>query len=73
MIKEVNNPVVEVRDLTVSYNNITVLNSANFTIPEGKMIGVVGPNGAGKSTLLQAIMGLLPKDSGFVKIYNRKF
>tara|TARA_Y100000589_G_C27134653_1_gene622019 strand:- start:680 stop:1453 length:774 start_codon:yes stop_codon:yes gene_type:complete len=71
MIKEVNNPVVEVRDLTVSYNNITVLNSANFTIPEGKMIGVVGPNGAGKSTLLQAIMGLLPKDSGFVKIYNQ--
>jgi manganese/zinc/iron transport system ATP- binding protein len=71
MIEEVNNPVVEVRDLTVSFNNNTVLNGANFTIPEGKMVGVVGPNGAGKSTLLQSIMGLLPNDSGLVKIFNK--
>ena len=70
MIEEVNNPVVEVRDLTVSLNNNIVLNGANFTIPEGKMVGVVGPNGAGKSTLLQSIMGLLPNDSGLVKIFN---
>jgi manganese/zinc/iron transport system ATP- binding protein len=70
MIKQVENPIVEVHDLTVAYDNKPVLWNADFSIPKGKMVGIVGPNGAGKSTLLKAIMGLIPKASGFVKLFN---
>jgi manganese/zinc/iron transport system ATP- binding protein len=70
MIKQVDNPILEVHDLTVAYDNKPVLWNADFSIPKGKMIGIVGPNGAGKSTLLKAIMELIPTASGFVKIFN---
>ena len=70
MIKQVENPIVEVHDLTVAYDNKPVLWNADFSIPKGKMVGIVGPNGAGKSTLLKAIMGLIPVASGFSKILN---
>lgn len=70
MIKQVDNPILEVHDLTVAYDNKPVLWNADFSIPKGKMIGIVGPNGAGKSTLLKAIMELTPTASGFVKIFN---
>ena len=71
MIEKVNNPIVEVHDLTVAYDNETVLWNANFSVPQGKMVGIVGPNGAGKSTLLKSIMGLVPNSSGYIKIFNK--
>jgi manganese/zinc/iron transport system ATP- binding protein len=61
---------LEVHDLTVSYNRRPVLWDVDFTVPEGKLIGIVGPNGAGKSTLIKAIMGLVPLASGYVKIFG---
>ncbi len=70
MISLVKNPIVEVHDLTVAYDNKPVLWNVDFSIPSGKMIGIVGPNGAGKSTLLKSIMGLIPNASGSVKIFN---
>lgn len=62
---------LEIHDLTVSYEKKPVLWGVDFALPKGKIIGIVGPNGAGKSTLLKAIMGLIPTDSGFVKIFNQ--
>ncbi len=65
-----NLPPIEVHDLTVSYDKKPVLWNIDVTIPEGQIIGVIGPNGAGKSTLIKAIMGLMPAESGWVKIYG---
>ncbi len=70
MINQVENPIVEVHDLTVAYDNKPVLWNADFSIPKGRMVGIVGPNGAGKSTLLKSIMGLIPTASGFVKLFD---
>ena len=70
MILQVDNPVVEVHDLTVSYDRKPVLWGVDLTLPAGSLVGVIGPNGAGKSTLIKAIMGLLPVSSGFVHIFN---
>lgn len=64
------NTVIEVHDLTVSYNKKPVLWNVDFEIPEGQLVGIVGPNGAGKSTLLKSIMGLLKYDSGHIKIWD---
>ncbi len=67
---QINNPVLEVHDLTVSYDKKPVLWDVDFTIPYGSLVGVIGPNGAGKSTLIKAIMNLVPKGSGYVNIYD---
>lgn len=69
--KQAGQPALEVHNLTVSYNRRPVLWDIDFTLPRGAIIGVVGPNGAGKSTLIKAIMGLIPSNSGFVKIFDQ--
>lgn len=71
MIKQVENPALEVHDLTVTYHRKPVLWNIDLTLPKGKLIGIVGPNGAGKSTLIKACMGLLPLASGFVEIFEK--
>lgn len=63
-------PPLEIHDLTVSYEKKPVLWNIDAVIPEGEIIGIIGPNGAGKSTLIKAIMGLIPAESGWVKIYG---
>jgi manganese/zinc/iron transport system ATP- binding protein len=70
-IQQVENPAVEVHDLTVSYQRRPVLWAVDFTLPSGALAGIIGPNGAGKSTLIKAIMGLVPISSGYVKITNQ--
>ncbi|RPI90167.1 MAG: ATP-binding cassette domain-containing protein, partial [Planctomycetaceae bacterium] len=64
-------PPVEIHDLTVSYDKKPVLWNIDAVFPEGELIGVIGPNGAGKSTLIKAALGLLPADSGWVRIYGQ--
>jgi len=61
-------PPIEVHDLTVSYDKRPVLWNIDVEIPRGEIIGIIGPNGAGKSTLIKAMMGLIPAESGWVKI-----
>ena len=67
---QIDKPVLEVHDLTVSYDKKPVLWDVDFTIPYGNLVGIIGPNGAGKSTLIKAIMNLVPKGSGYVKLYD---
>ncbi len=53
-------PILEVRDLCVSYGKVEALHHINLKVEAGKIVTVIGPNGAGKTTMLSAIMGLLP-------------
>ncbi|MBQ8653535.1 MAG: ABC transporter ATP-binding protein, partial [Clostridia bacterium] len=46
---------------------VVAVNNFNFTIPDGKLIGLLGPSGCGKSTTLYMISGLQKPTSG--KIY----
>ena len=71
MIQQANNPVVEVHDLTVSYDKKPVLWDIDLGFPYGQVIGIIGPNGAGKSTLLKTMMGLIRPDSGYVKFFGK--
>ena len=72
MIQQVENPVLEIHDLTVSYDKKPVLWGVDLSLPQGALCGIVGPNGAGKSTLIKAIMNLIPQNSGYVKLFDRK-
>lgn len=59
---------IVVSNLHVSYYGKEVLHDIDFTISEGKSVGVIGPNGAGKSTLLKVLLNLIPKDKGEITI-----
>lgn len=55
-----------------SYENKKVLKDVNFSIPRGKIIGLLGKNGTGKSTLIKLINDLLTLDSGEILINGKK-
>ena len=71
MTQQAPSPIVEVHDLTVAYQGKPVLWDVDLRLPPGNVIGIIGPNGAGKSTLLKAIMGLVPPESGTVKLFGQ--
>ncbi len=62
-------PLLEVKDLNVSYGAIRALHGVSFHVNEGEVVTLIGANGAGKSTTLRTISGLLPVTSGQV-IYD---
>ncbi|GAA0877103.1 ABC transporter ATP-binding protein [Algoriphagus jejuensis] len=71
MITQVENAILEIHDLTVSYDQNPVLWNVDLSLPAGNLVGILGPNGAGKSTLIKAIMGLITPTSGYVKVFDK--
>lgn len=63
-------PILDVHDMTVAYHHKPVLWNIDVTLNEPSLVGVMGPNGAGKSTLIKAILGLVPRASGEVRIFG---
>ncbi|MBT8327906.1 MAG: metal ABC transporter ATP-binding protein [Bacteroidia bacterium] len=68
----IENPIIEAHNLTVLYGRKPALWNVDFSLPRGKVIGIMGPNGSGKSTLLKAIMGVATPTSGYTKVYDRE-
>jgi branched-chain amino acid transport system ATP-binding protein len=62
---------LEINNLDVSIEGISILRDVNLTIATGEMSGLIGHNGAGKTTLIRAIMGLLPADRGTISFKGR--
>ena len=57
--------------ITVYRLNRPVLRDVSLAVEAGDCISVIGPNGAGKSTLLETLLGLLPVQSGRIKLGDR--
>ena len=57
-------PLLDVRDLCVSYGRAEVVHDVSIAVTPGALVTVIGSNGAGKTTLLNAIMGLLKAKGG---------
>lgn len=60
--------MIEIRNISKSFDTKQVLNNLSLTVENGKVLGLVGPNGSGKSTLLRIISGILYADSGFLTL-----
>ena len=56
--------LIKVENLTLSYENMTVVKDLSFTVESGDYLCIVGENGSGKSTLMKTILGLQPPTSG---------
>jgi len=56
--------MIQVKNLTKKYNNITVLNIHELEIPKGQSFGLVGNNGAGKTTFFSLLLDLIEPSSG---------
>jgi len=52
--------MIEARGLSKRYKNKQALDNVNFTVGEGRIVGLIGRNGAGKTTALKAVLGLTP-------------
>lgn len=60
--------MIELRELSKSFDGFKALDDLNLTVPKGAVYGLVGPNGAGKSTAIRHITGIYRQDSGTVMI-----
>lgn len=58
--------MLQVNQLSFSYNNSQVLNALNFQLKAGNSYALIGASGSGKSTLLKLVYGLLDADSGSI-------
>ncbi|MAH98123.1 MAG: ABC transporter ATP-binding protein [Euryarchaeota archaeon] len=63
-------PILSVRNLTVSRSGKEVLDSISLDINRGEFVGLVGPNGGGKTTLLLTILGILKPMGGSVTVFG---
>lgn len=60
--------VLEIKNVHKKYLSHSVLEGVSFSIPRGKIVGLLGPNGCGKTTILKLISGLLQLDEGEIRI-----
>lgn len=64
-------PVLVVKNLTVTYGAQPVVKAVNLTLWPGEIVVLMGRNGAGKSTLLKSLVGLLRPQHGTVSVNGR--
>ncbi|RSK27763.1 ABC transporter ATP-binding protein [Bacillus sp. HMF5848] len=55
---------IELKDLTMAFQDVTAVNKLNVTIEEGSLVSLLGPSGCGKSTTLFMLAGLYKPTAG---------
>ena len=60
--------VIEVQNLTKSYDGRVLIDDLSFSMPKGAIVGIIGANGAGKSTLFRMLSGDEQPDSGTITV-----
>ncbi|CAH1582208.1 energy-dependent translational throttle protein EttA [Vibrio owensii] len=60
--------VIEVNNLTKSFDGRVLIDDLSFSMPKGAIVGIIGANGAGKSTLFKMLSGTELPDSGTIEL-----
>jgi zinc transport system ATP-binding protein len=64
-------PIVEIKNLSFTYDKELVLEDVNLNIQEKDFLVIIGPNGGGKSTLAKLILGINKAQQGSIKIFHK--
>ena len=64
--------VIETKKLTKKYGHETAIHDVDLHVRKGRIYGLLGRNGAGKTTIMKAVLGLIPIDSGEVKVFGER-
>ncbi|MCK5217490.1 MAG: ATP-binding cassette domain-containing protein [Methanosarcinales archaeon] len=62
--------IIELTDISKSYNDTQVINNISFSVNQGEIFGLLGPNGAGKTTILRMMLDIIKSDSGSIKVFD---
>lgn len=65
------NPIIEIKNLSKSFGDNTVLNGFNLSLYEGENLVIMGKSGSGKSVMIKCLIGLEEPDSGTIKIMGK--
>lgn len=63
-------PLLEVKNLSKSFNSFQAVKSVSFDLYPGEILGMLGPNGAGKTTIIHMLLGLTSPTSGEIRIFG---
>jgi ABC-type uncharacterized transport system ATPase subunit len=70
-MKRVDVPAIEMLHITKRFPGVIANDQVDFSAQWGEVHALIGENGAGKTTLMNILYGLLPADSGEIKIFGR--
>jgi ABC-2 type transport system ATP-binding protein len=60
--------MIEVRDVTKRYGELTAIERVTFTVEKGEVLGFLGPNGAGKTTTMRILTCFIPPTEGVARV-----
>ncbi|SFO19308.1 MULTISPECIES: ABC transporter ATP-binding protein [Actinomadura] len=63
--------MLEIRNVSVRFGGLQVLDDVSLALPPGRVTGVIGPNGAGKTTLFDCVTGFVRRDTGTIRVDGR--
>ncbi len=72
MVDRTGTPLVEMRDINLSFGGIKAVDGVTVDLYPGEVVGLLGHNGAGKSTLIKCLSGAYQQDSGDIFINGEK-
>ena len=65
-------PLIDIRDISISFGGIKAVDGVSVTLFPGEVVGLLGHNGAGKSTLIKILSGAYGADSGTIFVRGTK-
>ncbi|SFA79054.1 amino acid/amide ABC transporter ATP-binding protein 1, HAAT family [Amycolatopsis marina] len=65
-------PLLEVRDLTMRFGGVTALDGVGFEVRKGELFAVIGPNGAGKTSIFNCLNGVYRPQQGSVSLEGQQ-
>ena len=72
MVDRSGTPLVEMRDISISFGGIKAVDHVSVDLYPGEVVGLLGHNGAGKSTLIKCLSGAYRQDSGDILVNGEK-